>query len=229
MFAFFANKCYNVDNKVERGAFVRYIDLSPRQAAILDYIKEKIATDGYPPSMREICEAVDLSSPSTAHAHIHALAQKGYLKLNPNKKRAMEVLDSDDSPAHAVKQELVEIPVLGKISAGLPALADENMEYSFPLPQFFLNSNKQLFMLRVNGESMIEVGIENGDLLIVEEACTARNGEIVVALVGDEATVKTFYRERNRIRLQPENRSMEPIYVDDMQIIGRPIGLIRHF
>ena len=208
---------------------MQYIDLNPRQAAILDYIKDKIASDGYPPSIREICEAVNLSSPSTAHAHIHALAQKGYLKLNPNKKRAMEVLESDDSPAQSSRQEMVDIPVLGKISAGLPALADENMEYTFPVPQDFLNSNKQLFMLRVHGESMIEVGIEDGDLLIIEEACTARNGDIVVALVGEEATVKTFYREPNRIRLQPENRSMEPIYVDDMQIIGRPIGLIRHF
>ena len=208
---------------------MQYIDLNPRQAAILDYIKDKIATDGYPPSIREICDAVNLSSPSTAHAHIHALAQKGYLKLNPNKKRAMEVLDSDDSPAHSTERELVDIPVLGKISAGLPALADENMEYTFPVPQDFLNSNKQLFMLRVHGESMIEVGIEDGDLLIIEEACTARNGDIVVALVGDEATVKTFYRETDRIRLQPENRTMEPIYVDDMKIIGRPLGPIRHF
>ncbi len=208
---------------------MQYIDLNPRQAAILDFIKEKISKDGYPPSIREICEAVNLSSPSTAHAHIHALAQKGYLKLNPNKKRAMEVLDSEDSPAASTQVELVDIPVLGKISAGLPALADENMEYTFPLPQDFLNSNKQLFMLRVKGESMIEVGIEDGDLLIIEEACTARNGEIVVALVGEEATVKTFYREPDRIRLQPENRSMEPIYVKDMQIIGRPIGLIRRF
>ena len=208
---------------------MRYIDLNPRQAAILDFIKDKIANDGYPPSIREICEAVNLSSPSTAHAHIHALAQKGYLKLNPNKKRAMEVLESDDSPVESSRQEMVDIPVLGKISAGLPALADENMEYTFPVPMDFVNSNKQLFMLRVHGESMIEVGIEDGDLLIIEEACTARNGDIVVALVGEEATVKTFYREPNRIRLQPENRSMEPIYVDDMQIIGRPIGLIRHF
>ncbi len=208
---------------------MQYIDLNPRQAAILDFIKDKIAKDGYPPSIREICDAVNLSSPSTAHAHIHALAQKGYLKLNPNKKRAMEVLDSEDSPAQTSRQEMVDIPVLGKISAGLPALADENMEYTFPVPMDFVNSNKQLFMLRVHGESMIEVGIEDGDLLIIEEACTARNGDIVVALVGEEATVKTFYREPTRIRLQPENRSMEPIYVDDMQIIGRPIGLIRHF
>ena len=208
---------------------MQYVDLNPRQAEILDYIKYKIANDGYPPSIREICEAVNLSSPSTAHAHIHALAQKGYLKLNPNKKRAMEVIDSGDAPANDSEREMVDIPVLGKISAGLPALADENMEYTFPVPQDFLNSNKQLFMLRVNGESMVEVGIEDGDLLIVEEACTARNGEIIVALVGEDATVKTFYREPDRIRLQPENRTMEPIYVDDVKILGRPIGLIRHF
>ena len=124
---------------------------------------------------------------------------------------------------------MVDVPVLGKISAGLPALAEENYEETFPIPLDFLHSNKQLFMLRVKGESMIEVGIENGDMLIVEEAHTARNGEIVVALVGDEATVKTFYREPTRFRLQPENQSMSPIYVDEMEIIGKPLGLFRHF
>ena len=210
---------------------MQYIDLTPRQAAVLDFIKDKIAKDGYPPSVREICEAVHINSSSTAHAQIHALQQKGYLKLNPRKNRAMEVLDSDPlaSPSLPARRELVEIPILGKISAGLPALADENIEDVFPVPMDYLHSNKQLFMLRVNGESMIEVGIENGDLLIVEEAQTARNGDIVVALVGDEATVKTFYRETGRVRLQPENQAMEPIYVDDMQIIGKPIGLFRRF
>lgn len=207
---------------------MEYIDLNSRQAAILEYIKQEIATKGYPPSVRQICEAVHLSSPSTVHAHLHTLEKKGYLRRDPLQARAMEVLD-DSLPSPSAAREMVDVPILGRISAGLPALAEENFEESFPVPLDFLRSNKQVFMLRVNGESMIEVGIEDQDLLIVEEAQTARNGEIVVALVGDEATVKTFYREAGRFRLQPENQTMEPIYVDDMNIIGKPIGLFRHF
>lgn len=210
-----------------------YIDLNPRQAAILEYIKREIQERGYPPSVREICEAVRLSSPSTVHAHLNTLEKKGYIRRDPLKPRAMEVLGGNavvpEQPLSTSAHELVDVPILGKISAGLPALAEENFEGAFPIPLDFLHTNKQLFMLRVNGESMIEVGIEDGDLLIVEEAQTARNGEIVVALVGDEATVKTFYREPSRFRLQPENQSMAPIYVDDLRIIGKPIGLFRHF
>ena len=205
-----------------------YIDLKPQPAAILNYIKKEIASKGYPPSVREICDAVRLSSPSTVHAHLNTLEKKGYIRRDPLKPRALEVLDVSSMPTPP-EREMVDVPVLGKISAGLPALAEENYEETFPIPLDFLHSNKQLFMLRVKGESMIEVGIENGDMLIVEEAHTARNGEIVVALVGDEATVKTFYREPTRFRLQPENQSMSPIYVDEMEIIGKPLGLFRHF
>ncbi len=205
-----------------------YINLNSRQAAILDFIKQEIREKGYPPSVREICEAVGLNSPSTVHAHLSTLEKKGYIRRDPLKPRAMEVLDTSE-PASPHHIEMVEVPILGQISAGLPVLAEENFEGSFPLPLEYIRSNKPLFMLRVRGESMIEVGIENQDLLIVEKAETARNGEIVVALVSDEATVKTFYRETNRIRLQPENRTMEPIYVDNCQIIGKPIGLFRHF
>jgi len=205
-----------------------YINLNSRQAAILDYIKQEIREKGYPPAVREICEAVGLNSPSTVHSHLNTLEKKGYIRRDPLKPRALEVLDNSE-PASSIRREMVEVPILGQISAGLPVLAEENFEDFFPLPLDYLHSNKPLFMLRVQGESMIEVGIENGDLLIVEKTETARNGEIVVALVSDEATVKTFYRETNRIRLQPENRTMAPIYVDNCQIIGKPIGLFRHF
>lgn len=205
-----------------------YIDLNPRQAAILEFIKSQLRLHGYPPSVREICEAVRLNSPSTVHAHLNTLEKKGYIRRDPQKPRALEVLDSGRLPSPALR-EMVEAPILGRISAGLPALAEENFEDSFPIPLDFLRTNKQVFMLRVKGESMIEVGIEDGDLLIVEEAHTARNGEIIVALIDDEATVKTFYREPTRFRLQPENQTMAPIYVDDLKIIGKPIGLFRHF
>ena len=205
-----------------------YIGLTNRQAAILDYIKTEIQTKGYPPAVREICEAVGLSSPSTVHAHLNTLESKGYIRRDPQKPRALEVLDSSQ-PTFISSHEIVDIPLLGKINAGLPAFAEENIEEYFPLPLDYFHSNRSLFMLRVNGESMIEAGILHGDLLIVESAQTAHNGDIVVALIDDEATVKTFYREENRIRLQPENSTMEPIYVDHCEIIGKPIGLMRHF
>jgi len=205
-----------------------YIDLNPRQAAILDYIKHEIKNRGYPPSVREICDAVNLSSPSTVHFHLTSLEKKGYVRRDPQKPRAMEVLDINPLP-FPDNREMADVPILGKISAGQPAFADENIEEYFPIPLSFLHSNKQVFMLRVSGESMIEVGIEDGDLLIVEEAVTARNGDIVVAIIDDEATVKTFYREINRFRLQPENHQMSPIYTDHVDIIGKPIGLFRHF
>ena len=197
---------------------MEYLDLNPRQAAILDYIKFEIKKKGYPPSVREIGDAVNLSSPSTVHFHLNSLEKKGYIRRDPQKPRAMEVLDNDSLPSPN-NTEMTDVPILGKISAGLPAFAEENIEEYFPIPLNFLNSNKQIFMLRVSGDSMIEVGIEDGDLLIVEEAVTARNGEIVVAIIDDEATVKTFYREINRFRLQPENHLLSPIYSDHVDII----------
>lgn len=208
---------------------MEYIDLNPRQAAILDFIKKEISEKGYPPSVRQIADAVNLRSTSTVHMYLNVLAEKGYIRRDQLMSRAIEVLDGDAAVPSPAMREMVDVPILGRISAGLPALATENFEGTFPIPFDFLNSNKQLFILRVKGKSMIEVGIEEGDLLIVEEAQTARNGEIVVALVEDEATVKTFYREPGRIRLQPENRTMSPIYVQDMRIIGKPIGLFRRF
>ncbi len=209
-----------------------YFDLNPKQAEIFDYIKSQIKTKGYPPSVREIGQAVGLSSTSSVQFHIDALERKGYIRKDPLKRRAMEVLkwpveDTLPSSSTLAKQEIVDIPLIGKVSAGQPAYAEENIEDYFPVPLNFVNSNKQLFMLRVNGESMIEVGIEDGDLLIVEETNSARNGDVVVACIDDEATVKTFYRETNRFRLQPENHLLQPIYTDHMEILGKPIGLFR--
>jgi repressor LexA len=205
-----------------------YNDLTKRQATILDFIKEEIKAKGYPPAVREIGQAVGLSSPSTVHAHLTTLEQLGYLKRDQNKPRALGV-KGNDAPATVSIKEMVDVPILGVIHAGLPTFAEENFEDTFPMPLQYVHSNKQLFMLHVVGDSMIEAGIENGDLLIVEEAVTARNGEIVVAVMDDEATVKTFYRENGHVRLQPENSSMEPIIVEDARIIGKPIGLFRRF
>ena len=204
--------------------------LSERQVAILEFIKKETRQKGYPPAVREIGAAVGLRSPSTVHAHLTTLENLGYIKRDQSKPRALEILggNNEEAPASSVK-ELVDVPILGQIQAGMPALAEENFEDIFPIPLDFLRSNQQLYMLNVKGDSMIEVGIHDGDLLIVEEAVTARDGEIVVAMVDDEATVKTFYREAHHIRLQPENSSMEPIIVPRAQIIGKPIGLFRRF
>ena len=207
---------------------MNYDDLTNRQAAILDFIKYEIKSKGYPPAVREIGQAVGLSSPSTVHAHLTTLEQLGYIKRDQSKPRALEVLSVDESPTLSIK-EMVEVPILGTIQAGLPALAEENFEDTFPIPLQFVHSNKQLFMLHVQGDSMIEAGIEDNDLLIVEEAVSARNGEIVVAIMEDEATVKTFYRENGHIRLQPQNSTMMPIIVPQANIIGKPIGLFRRF
>lgn len=207
---------------------MKYIDLTERQSNILDYIKAVIKERGYAPSVREISDAVGLVSPSSALRHLRTLQEKGYLHRDPSRPRAMELMDDSDKVMRSVGHELVQIPVLGKINAGTPALAEENIEDIFPFALDYLHTNKQLFMLRVSGESMIEVGIEDGDMLIIEETHFARNGDIVVALIENEATVKTFYREKTRFRLQPENRSMEPIYVNECEIIGKPIGLFRH-
>ena len=205
-----------------------YPDLSQRQSDILDYIKACVTQKGYPPSIREICDAVGLSSPSTVYMHLNSLAQKGYLLRDAQTPRAITILDKAWEN-QTKKAELVSVPIVGRISAGLPTLAEENIEDYFSLPANFMSTNSPVFMLRVNGESMINVGINDGDMLIVEQACTAQNGEIAVVLIDSEATVKTFYKEKSRYRLQPENSSMAPIYVDHCEIIGKPIGLIRRF
>ncbi|MEG1661877.1 MAG: transcriptional repressor LexA [Clostridiales bacterium] len=203
-------------------------DLNSRQAAILDYIKRTIREKGYPPSVREIGVAIGLSSPSTVQLHLNTLEKKGYIQRGKSKKRAIEV-NGENLSSPAYHKEMINIPIIGQISAGLPMLAEEHIEDIFPCPMEYIHSNKPLFMLRVHGESMIEAGIHDKDLLIIEEAVSATNGEIIVALIDEEATVKTFYREINRIRLQPENSTMQPIYVEQVEIIGKPIGLFRRF
>ena len=206
---------------------MNYPNLTSQQALILDYIKTKIHQDGYPPTIREICKAVNLSSSSSVHAHINSLEQKGYIRKTAGKNRTIEIIDNHSSAPSSLK-EIIEIPILGQISAGLPALADEHFDGdTFPVSIEFLNASNPLFVLKVNGDSMIEAGIKNNDLLIVEKNNVAQNGDIVVALVDDEATVKTFYKESNIIRLQPENETMDPIYVQDVKIIGKPVGLFR--
>ncbi|MDD2496890.1 MAG: transcriptional repressor LexA [Desulfitobacteriaceae bacterium] len=202
-----------------------YEDLSPRQKQILSYIKQKINEKGYPPSVREIGQAVGLSSSSTVHAHLSTLEQKGYLRRDPTKPRAIEV--TDGSWSSRFSKEMVDVPIVGKVTAGQPILAVENIEDTFPLPHDFTRSKNDLFILTVSGESMIEAGILDGDYILVEKIGTANNGDIVVALLEDEATVKRFFREKGFIRLQPENKSMEPIIVKDVQILGKVIGVFR--
>lgn len=195
-----------------------------KQKEIYDYIKSQIHLKGYPPSVREICSAVGLSSTSTVHGHLARLEKKGLIRRDPTKPRAIEVLEET-----SIRKELVDIPIVGTVTAGRPILAVENIEDSFPIPINYIKSNNQLFMLKVKGESMIDAGIYNGDLAIIEQINTAENGEIVVALIENEATIKRFYKERDHIRLQPENKTMSPIIVNDCQILGKLIGLFRDY
>lgn len=197
--------------------------LSSRQRAILEFIKEEVRKKGYPPSVREIGQAVGLASSSTVHGHLARLEKKGYIRRDPTKPRAIEILDVDP-PATEVETTLV--PVLGKVTAGQPIEAIEAVEETFPLPKDWVN-NDTVFMLRVEGNSMINAGIFDGDLVIVRQQPVANNGDIVVALIEDEATVKRFFKEQDHIRLQPENRFMDPIIVPDCQILGKVVGLVR--
>lgn len=216
---------------------MKYIDLSERQAAVLEFIKQTLQVKGYPPTVREICEAVGLKSPATVHAHLKTLEDKGYIKRNSSKQRALEILDfkrpasvpEDEYFESVSNKEMAEVPLLGAIAAGQPLFAEEQVEDVFPLPVDFLNSNKQLFMLRVRGESMIEAGILNGDLIIVEKTPIVRNGEIAAVLIEDSATVKYFYREKNYFRLEPANSEMSSIIVRECEVLGRVIGLMRRF
>lgn len=203
--------------------------LSPRQQAILDFIKAKVKEKGYPPSVREIGEAVGLASSSTVHGHLDRLEKKGLIRRDPTKPRAIEVLDGDSGGqelsdfAHAV----VRVPLIGRVTAGAPILATENIEDYFPLPAH-VAGDYEVFMLSVVGDSMIEAGILDGDYVIVRKQQTAQNGDIVVAMTeDDEATVKRFFREKDHIRLQPENSSMEPIILNNVTILGKVIGLYR--
>lgn len=199
--------------------------ITEKQQEILEYMKEQILSKGYPPSVREICSAVHLKSTSSVHSHLETLERNGYIRRDPTKPRAIEIVDDT---FNLTRRELVNVPILGKVAAGQPLLANDNINGYFPLPPEYVN-NKQTFMLTVKGESMINAGILDGDLVLVEQTSSVRNGEIVVALLDDSATVKTFYKEKNHIRLQPENDTMDPIIVQDCMIMGRVIGLYRKF
>ena len=201
--------------------------LTDKQTQILEYIRHEILAKGYPPSIREICQAVDLKSTSSVHAQLSSLEAKGYIRRDLTKSRSIEIIDDDFS---LTKRELLNIPIVGTVSCGQPILAEQNIEDYFPVPpEYIHNTNNQTFMLRVKGDSMINVGIYEKDLVIVEQCSSARNGEIVVALIEDSATVKTFYKENGYIRLQPENDYMDPILVEHCEILGRVIGLFRNF
>lgn len=199
--------------------------LSEKQKKILDFLKQEIRTKGYPPSVREICDAVGLKSTSTVHGYLERLEKKGLIRRDPTKPRAIEILDD---MTYLSKKELVNVPIVGRVTAGQPILAVENIEDTFPIPTEYLH-NSDVFMLSVRGESMIEAGILDGDYVLVQKQSTANNGDKVVALIEDEATVKTFYKERDHIRLQPENPLMDPIIVRDVIILGKVIGVIRLF
>lgn len=197
--------------------------ISAKQQEILEYIKQMILKKGFPPTVREICEAVHLKSTSSVHSHLETLAEKGYIRRDPTSSRSIEILDDC---FNLTRRELVNVPLIGAVAAGQPILAQENIENYFPIPAEIL-PNQETFMLKVKGESMINAGICDGDQIIVAQQSTAENGDIVVALLDDSATVKRFYKESNQIRLQPENDSMEPIYSADVQILGKVIGLFR--
>jgi repressor LexA len=205
-------------------------DPTGRQQAILDFLAEFSARNGYPPSVREIGDAVGLSSPSTVHSHLNQLEAKGFIKRDPSSARALTLVDQSSSdPASSISDPLrnvVVLPVVGRVAAGEPILAEQNIEETLTLPTQIVGDSSS-FLLTVRGESMIEAGIFDGDYVVVKEQPTANNGEIVVALIDDAATVKTFYREADRIRLQPENPSMDPIYVRDVTILGKVIALLR--
>lgn len=201
-------------------------DLSAKQQQILDYMKAEVREKGYPPSVREICQAVGLKSTSTVHGHLARLEKKGLIRRNPTKPRAIEILDGTSNLAQT--RELVQVPIVGNITAGTPILAVENIEDTFPVPLDYVK-NDSVFMLHVRGDSMIEAGIFDKDLILVRQQNNADNGDIVVALIEDYATVKTFYKENDFIRLQPQNASMNPIIVRDVTILGKVIGLFRKF
>lgn len=203
-------------------------ELTDRQRQVLDFIKSEVESKGFPPTVRDIGQAVGLHSSSTVHAHLGALEAKGLIRRDPSKPRALEVLERSEHapPSSAMPANVVQLPVVGSVAAGVPTLAAENVESVMPLPTELVRDDAT-FVLRVKGESMIEAGILDGDYVVVREQPTAHNGEIVVAQIEDEATVKRFFREADRVRLQPENSSMEPIYVRDVTILGKVVAVFR--
>lgn len=201
-----------------------YGKITQKQQEILEYLKKEIISRGYPPSVREICEAVDLRSTSSVHSHLETLERNGYIRRDPAKPRAIEIVDNNFN----LTRKSVNVPILGSVAAGMPLLAVENVEGYFPIPIEYM-PNTETFMLHVKGESMINAGIYDGDKVLVQKQSTAENGDFVVAMIEDGVTVKTFYKEDDHIRLQPENDFMEPLIYDDVQIIGKVIGLFRMF
>ena len=200
--------------------------ISKKQSEILEYIKEQILEKGYPPAVREICEAVHLKSTSSVHAHLETLEKNGYIRRDATKPSAIEIIDDN---FNLVRREVVNVPLVGTVAAGQPILAVENIETYFPVPAEFM-PNEQSFMLRVKGDSMINAGIFDGDQVLVKQQATAENGDMVVALIDDSATVKTFYKENGYYRLQPENDNMEPIIITgNLQILGKVFGVFRFF
>ena len=201
-----------------------YGRITKKQTEILEYIKSQILNKGYPPSVRDICTAVNLKSTSSVHAHLETLEKNGYIRRDPTKPRAIEIIDDN---FNLTRREVVNVPLIGQVAAGQPLLAVENITSYFPIPAEFI-PKEEVFMLNVKGESMVNAGIYDGDQIIVKQQSTASNGEIVVALVDDSATVKRFYKENGHYRLQPENDTMDPIIVDNCEIIGRVVAVMRY-
>lgn len=202
-----------------------YGKITEKQSQILEYIKSEILNKGYPPSVRDICQAVDLKSTSSVHSHLESLEKNGYIRRDPTKPRTIEILDDN---FNLVRREVVNVPIVGTVAAGQPILAIENIENYFPIPAEYM-PNEETFMLKVKGESMVNAGILDGDTILVKRQNYAQNGDMVVALVEDSATVKTFYKEDGHIRLQPENDYMDPIILLDVEIIGKVFGVFRFF
>jgi repressor LexA len=199
-------------------------ELKDKQLEIYEFLKLFTENKGYPPSVREICDAVNLRSTSTVHGHLQRLEKKGYIKRDPTKPRALEIIENTIN-----KKEMLNVPLIGRVTAGTPILATENIEDTFPIPMDYIKHNEELFMLKVTGNSMIKIGIHDGDFAIIEKAQTAKNGDVVVALIENDATIKTFYKENGHIRLQPENDTMDPIIVDNCSILGKLVGLFRAY
>lgn len=199
------------------------VSLTEKQQLVYDFLKKQIKTKGYPPTVREICEAVNLSSTSTVHSHLESLEKKGYIRKSPSKNRSIEILEENfyDKPG-----DIVYVPIVGNVAAGAPILATENIEGTFPIPVDYINNN-DVFMLRIKGDSMTDAGIFHRDLVLVAQQPWADNGDIVVALIDDSATVKTFYQEEDHVRLQAENPAYQPILTKEVRILGKVIGLYR--
>ncbi len=200
--------------------------ITAKQQEILDYIKEQTLSRGFPPAVRDICKAVNLKSTSSVHSHLETLEKNGYIRRDPTKPRAIEICDDG---FNMVRTEIVSIPVVGQVAAGAPILAEENIDSYIPIPAEMCPKGADAFILNVKGDSMINAGIFNGDKLFVKVCNDAKNGDQVVALIDDSATVKTYYKEKDHIRLQPENDTMDPIIVDDCKILGKVFGVMRFY